>query len=280
MRVEVLELFGHATLQDAGRPGFRRFGVPPGGAFDGESLRLANGLLDNEPFAPAVEFAVGTMRLKCIDYGNIAVVGACPGLVINGAERSSNSRLALRPGDEVTLLPPRKGLRTYVALPGGVEAERVLGSASGLPVARGDVLAGSAGSPPDMLEESLVAPPSSLAGGGLRVVPMVPEEGWCHNRYTASNDMDRVGIRLEGPKPETDARSGESEPSVFGAIQLTEGCRLIIHGPDGPTIGGYVKLGVVIRADLDRLAQVRPGDTVEFEPVSLAAARLAAGSGA
>jgi allophanate hydrolase subunit 2 len=70
-------------------------------------------------------------------------------------------------------------------------------------------------------------------------------------------------------------RSGRSEPSVFGAVQVTEDRTLIVHGPDGPTIGGYIKLGGVIRADLDRLAQLAPGDDVAFEAVSLAQARRA-----
>jgi urea carboxylase len=106
----------------------------------------------------------------------------------------------------------------------------------------------------------------------LRVVAL-GDESWAQAEYTVGRNIDRVGLRLEGPKPMIDARSGRSEPSVFGAVQVTEDRTLIVHGPDGPTIGGYRKLGGVVRADLDRLGQLAPGDRVSFRSVTLDEAR-------
>lgn len=259
------ELFGHATVQDAGRPGHRKFGVPPGGAFDTECLQIANALLGNAAFDPAIEFALGTMSFRCEEGGRVAVVGACPHFVVNGEQKRGNDVVDLLSCDTITLAPPVVGLRTYVALAGGVACDKILGSASGNAVQKGDVVSSVADATQSV---SFDAPtPSTLSDRALRVMTTSDEDAWTRETYEVTNQIDRVGLRLDGPTPSNSAEAGDSEPSVFGAVQLTSGGGLIVHGPDGPTIGGYVKLGVVIRADLDRLGQLRPGDKISFEKV-------------
>jgi allophanate hydrolase subunit 2 len=107
----------------------------------------------------------------------------------------------------------------------------------------------------------------------LRVVLHDDDGGWTGAEYTVGRNIDRVGLRFDGAKPMVDARSGRSEPSVFGAVQVTEDRTLIVHGPDGPTIGGYRKLAGVVRADLDRVGQLAPGDRVRFIACSLSDAQ-------
>jgi allophanate hydrolase subunit 2 len=190
-------------------------------------------------------------------------------VTVNDRPVACNGVVGLRAGDRLTVHPPERGLRTYVAAPGGFVAPDVLGSASGTPIETGDVLESRTAM--ELAARHLADPPTSLSGRPLRA--LVVRDGWLDAAYGVGRTLDRVGLRLEGPKPMVDARSGTSEPSVSGAVQLTEDRTLIVHGPDGPTIGGYVKLGFIVTADLDRTAQLAPGDRVEFRAVSLDEAR-------
>ena len=83
-----------------------------------------------------------------------------------------------------------------------------------------------------------------------------------------TNRIDRVGLRLRPERPITTSGEGLSRPTVVGCVQATPDGELLIHGPDGPTIGGYDTVGVVCRADVPILAQLRPGEDVVFQPVS------------
>ena len=274
MRLRVLSVFGLASLQDAGRPGFRRFGVPTGGAFDRESHRLANAMLGVPPDSPVVEFALGTMEMEALADGCVAVVGACESVLVDGNDQGGNVRFCFRAGSRLTVTPPKRGLRTFIALPGGVASPQVLESASGAVVEAGTEISSAAQALSlDVLR--LARPPASLSPSPLRVVALGDDFGWMGAEYTVGRNIDRVGLRLEGPRPMVEVRSGRSEPSVFGVVQLTEDRSVIVHGPDGPTIGGYRKLGGVVRADLDRLAQLAPGDRVRFVPCTLDEARTA-----
>ncbi len=273
MTLLVRSVFGLASLQDEGRPGFRRFGVPVGGAFDKESFHLANALLGNKTSAPAIEFALGTMELEAIDSGCVSVVGSAGCVLINGVRREMSAVLNLKRREVLSIQPPLRGLRTYVAASGGFVADSPLGSVSGALVERGVELV-SAGdrSFPEACRPLEIG---SLEERPLRVLLNDGDASWTDSSYVVGRSIDRVGLRLEGPKPMIDAASGRSEPSVFGAVQLTEDRTLIVHGPDGPTIGGYIKLGGVVRADLDRLAQLAPGDKVQFQRVTMEEAREA-----
>lgn len=261
MRLLVRSVFGLASLQDGGRVGYRRFGVPVGGAFDRESMRLANSLLGNSVESPVVEFALGTMEIEALTSGCLALVGAAEHVLLNGAMREMNAVVRMDAGDVLTVLPPQRGLRTCIAASGGFVDEEVLGSVSGSVVERGTEL--QSASDNATAGGSLARLPRSLEERPLRVV-VNGDASWCSVKYRVSRHIDRVGLRLEGPKPMLIARAGRSEPSVFGAVQLTEDRTLIVHGPDGPTIGGYIKIGGVVRDDLDRLGQLAPGDEVTF----------------
>ena len=272
MRLRVLSVFGLASLQDCGRFGYRGFGVPVGGAFDQESYSLANALVGAPLASAAVEFALGTMEMEALDDGCMAVVGACGSVLLDGVDQGGEVRFSFRAGTKVTVTPPKSGLRSYVALPGGVACRPVLGSCSGTVVEGGSVLESVGGSLPSGTVRT-AEPPGSLRDRPLRAVLCDDDGAWTGAEYTVGRNIDRVGLRFDGPKPMVDARSGTSEPSVFGAVQVTEDRTLIVHGPDGPTIGGYRKLACVVRADLDRVGQLAPGDRVCFVACSLSDAQ-------
>ena len=270
MRARVITLFGLATLEDFGRAGRRKFGVPPGGAFDRESMNLANALLGNSPGAPVIEFSLGTMTLEIQAPGPVAVVGAASFVEVDGQKSDTGARFPLNKGSTITIGPPKKGLRTYVAFPGGVKAEPVLDSVSGATVEPGDEIV-SVRDADRIGYRKLAEEPRTLQGRPLRVI--TPNaESWLNEEYEVSREINRVGLRLTGKRIQVEP-SGTSEPSVIGAVQVTEDGTLIIHGPDGPTIGGYRKLGGVIRADLDRVGQLSPGDKLRFVRISVEEAR-------
>jgi len=267
--IEILATGPLATVQDLGRPGLAALGVPRSGAFDREALRLANRLVGNRPDAAGVEVTLGGLALRTDAAVTVALAGApCPGLD-HGAAVTLPAGAALRLGT------PTAGLRSYLAVRGGVATATVLGSRStdtlsglGPPALRpGDLLpVGTASG--DVA--GAVAPVDTRARP-LRVDPG-PRADWFAGdvlaalagaRWTVRGDSDRVGVRLDGP-PLRRARGGElpSEPTLPGAVQVPADGRPIVFGPDGPVTGGYPVVGVV--RDLAVLAQLRPGDPVRF----------------
>lgn len=270
MRAKVTKLFGLATLEDHGRAGRRKFGVPPGGAFDRESFDLANALLSNEPGAPAIEFSLGTMEFEILEPGPVAVVGAAAFVEVDGQKSGAGARLPLNKGSRIVIGAPKRGLRTYIALPGGVQADHALGSVSGIPVEPNDEII-SRKEAKRIGYRKLAENPYSLYERPLRVISESAEV-WMESEYEVSREINRVGLRLMGRKLNIEP-SGTSEPSTIGAVQATEDGTLIIHGPDGPTIGGYRKIAGVIRADLDRVGQLKPGDKIKFEKITIEEAR-------
>jgi biotin-dependent carboxylase-like uncharacterized protein len=260
-----------ATVQDGGRPGLAALGVPRSGAFDRAALAAANRLVGNAPDASAVEITLGGLAFRC----RTAVTFALTGAACEGA--ATGTAVTVPAGTTVALGVPRRGLRTYLAVRGGVAVEPVLGSRStdtlsGLgppPLRAGDLLpVGSAASGP--VTGALVP---AAGRHPLRVV-VGPRDDWfapgalqvlTAAAWTVRADSDRVGVRLAGPALER-AVPGElpSEPTLPGAVQVPADGRPIIFGPDAPVSGGYPVIAVLREADIDLAAQLRPGDEVRF----------------
>jgi allophanate hydrolase subunit 2 len=259
LSLEILELYGVATIQGLPNPGLRGYGVPTGGAFDSVSFAIANGLLDNDPGSPCIELAMAAMRVRALEPTCLAWVGA-------GAFHGT---WLLNAGDEFAFDAPDHGCRSYLALPGGVQVEGPLG--------RGTVI--QSRGPFVSLIRRLPAPPRSLHSRPLRVVSgpqagLLPLDTFLHAEFTVSRILDRMGVRLE-PSPELHHTIElPSELATVGAIQITPDGTPIILGPDGPTIGGYPKIAVVIRADIARVGQLRPDVPVRFQIVSIDEARV------
>ena len=272
----VLESGPLTTVQDAGRLGQAALGIGRSGACDRASYRLANRLVGNEPGAAVLEVTFGGLAVRAEQGMTVATTGArCQG------GTAHNAPVWLPAGAELRLGPPESGLRTYLAVRGGIEVEPVLGSRStdilaGLgpeKVAAGDVV--PVGEPRGEMPCVDVAPVDDPTGGELvvRVLPG-PRQDWfagdswsslTDQTYTVSNDCDRVGVRLEGVPLER-SRSGElpSEGMMRGALQVPPSGTPVLFLADHPVTGGYPVIGYVVDDDVDRCAQLRPGQTVRF----------------
>lgn len=271
-----------ATVQDLGRTGWAAIGVPRSGAADAAAHALANRLVGNDASAATVEVTAGGLRLRAGRTHLVAVAGAPAPLTIDGRPVALHAPVPLRPGAELALGVPPVGLRSYLAVRGGVAARPVLGSRStdtlsGLgpaPLRAGNELAvGDLAADEPVVDLAPVGPPSSRPV--LRVLPgprrdRLAEDAWAlltSAEWAVTPSSDRVGLRLAGPVLR---RSGEGElPSeglVPGAVQVPPDGAPVLFLADHPVTGGYPVLAVVRTADLPAAAQVRPGDALRFRP--------------
>ena len=269
-----------ATIQDLGRPGHASIGVARSGAVDRTALRTANRLLGNPESAAAIEVTMGGFRAVATHDVWFAVTGAWGEIHVAGQRVDPYQAHPWRAGSELRLGALAHGARAYLAVRGGIDAPRVLGSRatdmlSGLGPARlsaGDVVAVAGEQIAEMpaLAYSPWGPPADDALD-IEVAPG-PRADWFDSDaalftagWSVSHEADRVGIRLDGPELER-SRPGElpSEGMVSGAIQVPPSGRPVILGPDGPVTGGYPVIAVVTAHSLDALAQARPGTRIRF----------------
>lgn len=273
-----------ALVEDLGRPGHAQLGVAVSGAFDRRSLRLANRLVGNPEGAACIEALLGGLSIEFTEPVVVAVTGAGGDLRVGGRSRPRSTPLYLRPGDTLTLGAPVVGIRSYVAVAGGLRAlPRLLGSAAtdptnGLgppPLRTGDVLelGPEPTTPPPHVElaESATVPAGEVtlrAAWGPRAdwITEGDRRALTSARWVVSADSDRVGTRLEGPVLER-AVSGElpSEAMIRGAVQVPSSGQPVVLGPDHPTTGGYPVPLVVADPDTDRLGQLAPGVGLRFD---------------
>jgi biotin-dependent carboxylase-like uncharacterized protein len=279
--IEVLAPGPLTTVQDLGRPGFASLGVGRSGAADRGALRLANRLVGNPEDAAGLEVTLGGLDVRFAAATTIALTGApCP-VEVGGRQGFVNGPIRVRPGDRLVLGAPARGLRTYLAVRGGIDVPPVLGSRST------DVLAGlgpervaagarlpigrPAGPPPAVDLAPVAALPAEFR---LRTLPG-PRADWFTPAaraefgtvtYTVSTQSNRIGLRFDGPPLGRAAGEAElpSEGMVRGAVQVPPDGRPVLFLADHPVTGGYPVIGVVDPADLDLAAQARPGDPVSF----------------
>jgi biotin-dependent carboxylase-like uncharacterized protein len=273
--VTVLETGPLTTVQDEGRLGQGAIGVGRSGACDRASFRLANRLVGNDPGAAALEVTFGGMVLRADSDVMVVATGAPCG----GAPQ--NAPTVLRAGSHLRLEVPATGLRTYVAVRGGFDVPPVLGSRStdvlsglGPPVVgAGDrIPVGKAHGPGPHVDVAPVPDPSGDEVT-IRVAPgprrdWFSDETWrtfASQTYVVSSDSNRVGLRLEGPPVERrDDGELPSEGMVRGAVQIPASGAPVLFLADHPVTGGYPVIAYVVDVDVDRCAQLRPGQTLRF----------------
>jgi biotin-dependent carboxylase-like uncharacterized protein len=285
--LEVLATGPLATIQDLGRPGYAHWGVSRSGAADRASACLANRLVGNPEAAASIEVTFGGLRVRATGDLLVSVTGApCP---VHVGERpvGTNGPVELPSGQELTLAPPDRGLRSYVAVHGGVDVDPVLGSRStdllgelGPPVLRdGDHLpVGDLDADHTRVDRAAVRGP---AGGEVELrVLFGPRDDWFTSEardrllaetWVAEPDSSRIGLRLAGTALER-RRDDElaSEGVVRGALQVPPSGSPTIFLADHPVTGGYPVICVVLDEDVDRAAQVRPGQPVRFRAAGAA----------
>jgi biotin-dependent carboxylase-like uncharacterized protein len=264
-------------VQDLGRPGWAHLGVSRSGALDVPAAGLANRVVGNPAGAACLEVLLGGLELSTDDGVWIAVTGAPCEVVVDGRQREFGAAVRVPAGGTLRLGRPASGLRTYVAVAGGIAVEPVLGSRST------DTL-GRVGPPPvrvgDVLPvgESLRAPvpvdtPRPLSWGPLRLLPGPRADRVAgdavaqlsRTSYTVSPDSDRIGLRLVGePLPLATTAELPSEGMVLGAVQVPPDGRPVVFLADHPKTGGYPVVAVVDERDLWQCAQLRPGEAVGF----------------
>jgi biotin-dependent carboxylase-like uncharacterized protein len=270
------------TVQDRGRPGWASIGVTRSGAADRQAAALANRLVGNDAAAAVLEVTVGGLQVRAGRTLLVAVSGAPAPVTVDGRAAPFDAPLTLRPGQVLGLGNPAVGLRSYLAVRGGIDVPPVLGSRStdtlsGLgpaPLRPGDVLpVGALAADEPVVDVAPVRAPSSRPV--LRVLPG-PRRDWLAPGawtaltaadWTVSPDSDRVGLRLAGPRLDR-ARTDElpSEGLVPGAVQVPPDGAPVLFLVDHPVTGGYPVLAVVTTDDLSAAAQLRPGDRVRFRP--------------
>jgi antagonist of KipI len=296
-RIEILDPGLLSTVQDLGRKRVGALGVSPSGATDWLSARCANRLLGNKHDTALVETTMTGIRFAPRHTTMIAVTGADAQLSVAGVHRPTWQALHVRAGSEVRIGPAQRGLRSYIAFRGGIDAPFVLGSAStdvaagfggfGRALAAGDVLS--------LVEVERELPDYERAinpsarpfwrqPAVLRVLPgphlgqCAPHdvEMLCARDYRVSARSNRQGVRLEGPALHNHSGFDVLSSGVCaGCVQITGEGHPIVLLAEHQTTGGYAVPLVVIAADLPDAAQLRPGDSVRFSRVTLADASRA-----
>jgi biotin-dependent carboxylase-like uncharacterized protein len=288
LRVQTPGLF--STIQDLGRLNAISAGVQQGGAMDRFAHSAANLLVGNDPAQATLECTFTGPNLTAETACLIAITGADFEPQINGAAAPSWTGLFLGPGDRLTFGTRRAGARIYIAIGGGIEADRWLGSAStnvlasrggkeGRPLKSGDAIS-TAGGPrkPAVAGRAL---PETLrpdygdhtlhAIAGPQVKRLSPEgRGFLFGApYRLSRDSDRMGYRLEGPVMPTSGEELLSFGLVSGAVQVPRNGQPILLMADCQTAGGYPVVATVVSASMPIAAQLLPGDEVRFAEVPI-----------
>ncbi len=277
-----------ATVQDGGRRGYRRLGVPWSGPMDPEHHALANRRVGNPPDEAALEMIWPAPVLTAQSETVCAVSGPGWQILVDGRPADVEGPLALRPGQVLEFRRSKEAVWAYLAVGGGIDVPLVLGSRStylrgmfgglhGRALRAGDLLgrrevahrprrlASSASSPEDPLRVRVIPGPQEAH---------FTEEGFrrlLSEAYTVTPQVDRTGYRLRGPAI-THAAPPEILPegALPGAVQVPGDGQPIVLMADGPTSGGYPKIATVVGADLPRLAQAAPGTRVRFRAVTVA----------
>ena len=290
--IEVVDGGMLTTVQDLGRYGYQRYGVPTSGAMDLFSLRAANRLVGNPDHAACLEMTLVAPRLRFVAPATIAVTGADLGARIDGHTLPMWQSVLVEPGTEIWFAGPKSGIRAYLAVAGAVDVPPVLGSRSTYTRSKLGGLEGrklQAGDALYVASERPVLPGGTLHlpaahrpvcghTHALRVV-LGPQddrftaagiETFLSATYTVAPQSDRMGYRLSGPRIEH-LRGPDiiSDGTPFGAVQVAGDGVPIVLLADRGTAGGYTTIATVIGPDIPTLAQAVPGDTVTFESVGL-----------
>ena len=310
MGVEIFEIIQpgiFTTVQDLGRKGYLASGIPPSGAMDRFSLKMGNLLLKNSLGEAGIEMTAAGPTIRVLKDTVIAFTGGVFDIKRNGKPIPQWETVAVQKEDILAAGRAKSGWRGYLCVAGGIDVPVILGSKStytmgalggfrGRPIKKGDIIL--SGPSPEALgllqgrrAKKNILP--ELDDAKLLRVVMGPQDDYVAQEsietflsapYKVSPKANRVGYRFEGPqfkfKELEKAKDAGSDPSnivddgnAIGAIQIPGGVEPICLAVDGVSMGGYVKIACLIAADMDRMAQLKIGDSMRFESVTVDQAR-------
>jgi len=287
--IKIVDPGPQTTVQDLGRTGQMRYGIPPSGPVDRFAFVLANRLVGNPDTAAALECTLIGPRFEVTSAGAIAVTGADMPVTVNGQEAAGWSTIAVKPGDVVRLGPARTGVRAYIGVAGGLDVPMVLGSRStylrgrvggmqGRALRKGDELATFPTGPvrrrrvaqkaiPDYMGEptvrAILGPQADrFTDAGIRAL--------FEGRYEVLPQSDRMGSRLRGPRIEH-ARGHDivSDGIALGSVQVPGDGQPIVLLVDRQSTGGYTKMATICSSDIWRVGQARPGQSLRFQRIEV-----------
>ncbi|AOR64578.1 5-oxoprolinase subunit PxpC [Pectobacterium wasabiae] len=288
----------HTSVQDGGRVGFRRLGISQSGALDLPALKMANLLVGNAENAAALEITLGKFTATFTTACWVALTGADCHAELDGKPLWTGWRFAAKPGQTLKMRLPRNGMRSYLALSGGVNVPEALGSRST------DLKAGFGGFDGRLLRDGDELPLGTpireltrevgikqlLFSNRVRALPG-PEyqefseemqELFWRTSWQLSPQSNRMGYRLQGAELQRTTSSGNkprelpSHGLLPGVVQVPHNGHPIVLLADAQTTGGYPRIASVIEADLFHLAQIRLGEPIHFIHCTPAQAQKAA----
>lgn len=279
---EVLDTGPLTLIQDQGRSGHQHLGITEGGVMDTLSARWANRLCGNAIDAAVLEITFGRLTIKANQPFSLSVTGAQAPLKINGVYRELWATHHAHPDDIIEIGQPIEGVRSYLAVSGGLLTETYLNSAAtttreqlgpnnGKAMTRGLQLCcdnrhtGRYRVP--LRERPRLKTFQALqlvTGYQFQLLERQPYRTLVKSRYQLTPSCDRLGYRLKGPAVQFDLEQFYSEGICLGAVQITPEGQPIVMMSDHQTIGGYPKVGAITRQSLNQLSQMRPGETIQF----------------
>ena len=281
------------TIQDLGRFGFQQYGMPVSGAMDTYALRIGNRLLGNEENKAGIEISIPGLSLEVLSRTVIAITGANFDPTINNSPAPMWEAIEVKKGDIISFDQIKSGCRSYLLVAGGIDIPIILRSKStyvrgkigglkGRPLKKADII--NIGKTNQELQNiigrkvSVNNLPAYHRENEIRVI-LGPQDDYftkdglhafLNSSYEITVNSDRMGYRLKGPKIESKGGSDIITDGIpLGSIQVPRNGMPIIMLADRQTTGGYAKIATVISVDVDKFAQMKPGNKVKFTQVNL-----------
>lgn len=285
---EVLKPGLFTTVQDLGRMGFQKYGVSVSGAIDFFSHRIANRLVGNNEDSATLECTIWGPAIHFLSDTTISITGADLSPRIDGMDAPMWRSFEVCRGNVLSFGECRRGCRSYLAIAGGIDVPPFLGSRSthtrsrlggleGRALRKGDILSCFEAKVSSALREfhsPLIEKIFTahtlryLAGPQCNDLESASLKNFSVNKYQVSANSDRMGVRFEGTRLQYRGSADILSDAVpFGTIQVPAGGQPIVLAADRQTTGGYPKIGIVITADFPVLAQLKPGDEINFKLV-------------
>jgi len=284
---EVIKPGIQTTVQDLGRPGLMKYGIPPSGAMDQRSFVIGNLLLQNPDKSASLETTLQGLKLQALARVTISITGADLDPWLNGQPAPQWTAFTMKEGDVLHFKKRKEGLRAYVAVQGGFNVPEVLGSRStfvrgriGTILHEGEILNVCPFASKAL--ENILTLPQEYRPDLNRIDPIRiligPQQDYftpqgmatlLNSTYRISPQSDRQAFRTEGPAIEIAKGPGIiTDPIPPGSVQVPGDGKPIIMLRDAQVTGGYAKIAIVARVDMDRLGQMMPGDEIRFRRIS------------